>query len=161
MHWRPPQKTPLQAPTQAATLHRWLHEVAEHYNTPLVVMARQLRTTQHLAVEVARLLNTTARLEARTLVQDRKRIPDPSDLWSRLVYCHAQPFLEQQKKVDRERANAAFTSELRQQAKLERQQRQQAKQQAMQKGKGHDHPVSSGAEQADRHRTEGDEDRRD
>lgn len=86
---------------------------------PLVVCARQLRTPRQLAVEVARLLSETARVEARDLVAARKTIPAGVDLFSRLVYAHAQPMIEAQKAADRARSRAAFDSELRQQRKVE------------------------------------------
>lgn len=125
---------------QASTIHRWLYEVAEHYNIPLVVLARQLRTTQQLAVEIARLLNTSARDEARHLVSERKRIPAQVDLYSRLVHAHAQPLLERQQAADRARSSAALGAEVRQQQKLEREKRRKEQ---------HDNSVQTGAAQPD------------
>jgi hypothetical protein len=111
----PPLPSPAQRQSQLTS--RWLGIVAEHYDTPRVVMARHLGTPAALAIEVARLLHRAARLTAERLVRDDGTPPAGTDLLDRLTLAYYTPLLDAKKAAARAKAKVAFDAELRQQEK--------------------------------------------
>lgn len=104
---------PTLAQVRARSNALWLRQVAAHYGVPVVVMARQLRTSRALADEVGALLNEIAEREARALVSDDKRPPTDSDLYSELVRRHHAVLFEAHKKQANQQARRELAAEMR------------------------------------------------
>lgn len=98
---------------QAQTASRWLRIVAEHYDMPLSIMARQLGTAQALAVEAARLLHAAAHTAAARLVATDARPPSGGDLLDRLTRAYYTPLMDAKKQQQRAATKKALAAELR------------------------------------------------
>lgn len=99
--------------------------VADHYEQPIAVMARQLATPEALAVEAARLLVRAARLTAERLVAQDGRPPEGADFFDRLILAHYTPLFEAKKAAARANQKKAFDAEM----KAQRQRAKSAKEQ--------------------------------